>query len=385
MKKYKVLFIAVGDKYGSGKALLCLINELLSNGHECYVVCANRMGLSSELNKMNVPNIHIPIKFAILPSLKTLSDVIRFPFRRIRNNWINFIAEKKLKKIITYWKPDIVHTNVGVYRVSNKICRKMNIPHVWHIREYQTKDMNYIPIGGIKGFVRAVKESNNYPICITHGLATFFDLAECSKIIYDGINIDLKVKKSKCTQNKYFLFVGNITKHKGCTELIEAYIQFQKEYESDIELWLAGGDTGDYANTLKKYVKKELPSGKICFLGFVNNVSELMFNSQALIVPSIYECFGLITAEAMFLRCLVIGRNTGGTKEQFDNGLQISGQEIGLRFETTLELKNHLADIYLKKIKTETYVENAYTTVSKLYTPQKNYNDIIEYYNEILN
>ena len=45
-----------------------------------------------------------------------------------------------------------------------------------------------------------------------------------------------------------------------------------------------------------------------------------MSKALALFVPSSFEGFGFITVEAMFCGCLVIGRNTGGTKEQFDNG-----------------------------------------------------------------
>lgn len=45
-----------------------------------------------------------------------------------------------------------------------------------------------------------------------------------------------------------------------------------------------------------------------------------MNRATALIVPSPFEAFGLITAEAMFNKCLVIGKDTAGTKEQFDNG-----------------------------------------------------------------
>ena len=41
----------------------------------------------------------------------------------------------------------------------------------------------------------------------------------------------------------------------------------------------------------------------------------------------------------MYNHCLVIGRNTAGTKEQFDNGLDQTGEEIGLRFDSDLELK----------------------------------------------
>lgn len=39
-----------------------------------------------------------------------------------------------------------------------------------------------------------------------------------------------------------------------------------------------------------------------------------MNRATALIVPSPFEAFGLITAEAMFNKCLVIGKDTAGTK-----------------------------------------------------------------------
>lgn len=62
-------------------------------------------------------------------------------------------------------------------------------------------------------------------------------------------------------------------------------------------------------------------ASQVVFLGMRKDIYSLMKDAMALIVPSYWEGFGFITTEAMFNGCLVIGRNTSGTKEQFDNGL----------------------------------------------------------------
>ena len=66
-----------------------------------------------------------------------------------------------------------------------------------------------------------------------------------------------------------------------------------------------------------------------------------------LIVPSIFEGFGFITAEGMANGCVVLGRNTAGTKEQFDNGVKMTGKEIGVRFiddNEMLQIKRNLSE-----------------------------------------
>ena len=51
------------------------------------------------------------------------------------------------------------------------------------------------------------------------------------------------------------------------------------------------------------------------FLGIRKDIYSLMKNAMALVVSSPSEGFGFITVEAMLNGCLVIGRNTAGTKE----------------------------------------------------------------------
>ena len=81
----------------------------------------------------------------------------------------------------------------------------------------------------------------------------------------------------------------------------------------------------------------------------------------------------------MFYGTLVIGRNTAGTKEQFDNGVKYSGDEIGLRFLTIDDLvkcmQNAIKNDY------NDYIKRANATVNVLYsfeTFQNKINEIIE-------
>ena len=61
-----------------------------------------------------------------------------------------------------------------------------------------------------------------------------------------------------------------------------------------------------------------------------------------LIVPSKCEGFGLVTVEGMLNGSLVVGKDTGGTKEQFDNGKSFCGKEIGLRYNTEKDYENKI-------------------------------------------
>ena len=83
--------------------------------------------------------------------------------------------------------------------------------------------------------------------------------------------------------------------------------------------------------------------------------------------------------------CLVIGRNTTGTKEQFDNGLLLTGDEIGIRFEGNEDLneKMHIA-ASLPKEKYGEYTKRAKTVVEHLYTPQKCADDIYDFFKYII-
>ena len=102
-------------------------------------------------------------------------------------------------------------------------------------------------------------------------------------------------------------------------------------------------------------------------------------------VPSEYEGFGFITVEAMLNGTMVVGRDTAGTKEQFDNGNKLIGSEIGFRFITENELDSQLLRaISLQEKDYVSITEKAFKVVSNMYSIEKHVNNVIEYYHEIL-
>ena len=115
------------------------------------------------------------------------------------------------------------------------------------------------------------------------------------------------------------------------------------------------------------------------------DIYDLMYNAKALIVPSRHEGFGFITAEAMFNGCLVIGRNTSGTKEQMDNGLKETGSEIALRFETEDELVNRLKEVEKNDIAYyRDMILRAQQVVLNKYTTEAHAANVISLYKRLL-
>lgn len=110
-----------------------------------------------------------------------------------------------------------------------------------------------------------------------------------------------------------------------------------------------------------------------------------MSKALALFVPSFFEGFGFITVEAMFCGCLVVGRNTGGTKEQFDHGLTLEGDEIAIRFDSDEDLVSIMKNISMNGI--EYYfsmIKRSQKVVMQCYTIDISANIVYGLYENIL-
>ncbi len=120
--------------------------------------------------------------------------------------------------------------------------------------------------------------------------------------------------------------------------MMDAYIDYAKSAGNHLRMIVAGGQSGmeshELCNSIRDRLEYEGLSESVDWLGVIDNVDEYMLDSVATVVPSVCEGFGRVVAEAMFNGSLVIGRDSGGIKEQFDNGVHVTGYEIGLRFNT---------------------------------------------------
>lgn len=369
-----VLYIAVGEG-GSDQALITLIKEL-----KCKIrpyIILGKLASQSTIDKLkseNIPYSILNYDFFWYPSKRNLWNYITRPIYALKlKNKKKFFA-KQIIELSKQYKIDIIHTNSSAYQFGATAAQALKIPHIWHLREYQSLDFGHSHAYSLPYLKKQLHKSGNFNIAITKGIYNFYQLKEeNSTIIYDGV-LRQSYKPKELPKEEYFLFVGRIVKEKGIFSLLNSY----KDYllrGGTFKLILAGNYSSKTKQKIDRLIEKYNIQNNIMLKGILptNQIYDLMNRATALIVPSPFEAFGLITAEAMFNKCLVIGKDTAGTKEQFDNGQRKYNKEIALRFTNEQQLTTHLTDIEQKQIQQYTeIIERAYNYVSSLYSIENN-------------
>lgn len=384
----KIVFILSGTILSGGatKSFLNLQRYLVSKGDDLLVITPDKDGVFKTLYDEGIKVVALKYGF----------NTIRFKgsfYQKFRSwcafalNYINSIrATKKLLKLCNAFHPDIIHSNTSVNLIGYEVAKKMNIPHIWHIREYGDLDFGFIiPRRDVR-----LKKKNNYSICITKGIAIHTHCLGCnnSRVIYNGIISEIQCPEIVEKSRKYFLYAGRIERAKGLLDLIEAYDLYQKKCGIGALPLKVMGAIGEqwYYDKVKEAIQSYRLSDKIEIIGEMPTIEHYARNAKAVIIPSYNEGFGRVAPESMALGTLVIGRDSAGTKEQFDNGLDLTDEEIGIRFSDINQLASTLYFV-AEEMTNEQYISitnRAKRCVLELYSSVNYGKQVRDYYSQIL-
>lgn len=106
--------------------------------------------------------------------------------------------------------------------------------------------------------------------------------------------------------------VGRLHPVKGHRQFLKSAAEVLKE-RKDVHFLVVG--TGPERDRLEEYTRKLGISEHVTFTGFISDVSELMPDLNLLIVPSLWEGFGLTALEAMAVGVPVVATSVGGLPE----------------------------------------------------------------------
>lgn len=114
----------------------------------------------------------------------------------------------------------------------------------------------------------------------------------------------------------YFLSVGTLKPNKNYPFLISSFAQFLKTSNSDFSLVIAGKKGWIYDEIFKTVIKEKLQS-KVIFTDFIseNEKWHLYQNAMALVIPSLYEGFGIPAIESQKIETPVIASDIPPLKE----------------------------------------------------------------------
>lgn len=384
---------------GSTKSFMATLEAAVNAGHEVAVVCNDNEGIAQVLKSRGVKIFVTPYGYAAFPPLSfSVRDIVRFIPRFVRDRIVNRNAGREVLKFSRHFSPDIIHENTSVISVGSYVAGKLGIPHIIHIREYADKGLKIYLIG----YKRRLRKENVYPVAITKDLASYrcdgLGVGKKAHVIYNGVIDDIEIGKYD-EKEPYFLYAGRIEPNKGIGDLIDAYIAYRKKYHKEIggqylRLKIAGECIKVYRSYLIK-LKQRLQSfgygEDVDWLGRSMDMQELYSKAAATIIPSRFEGFGRVPPEAMAMGSLCVMRNSEGLKEQLDNGVKITGDEIALRFSTKEELTSLLCNIsnnYFNPSVQENrasadMIMRAQQTVEKLYSTKVYSNNILKLYEDI--
>lgn len=360
---------------GATHSALTLIEGLAARSNEVIVVSPDMNGqLKDILELKKIRWIVVKYCFCAYPPHQV--NGIRRLYILIKSILRNIVAVKRLSSIINKEHVDIVHTNVGPLMCGYFASVMAGVPHVWHIREYGDLDFDIRMFPSKVFFRRCLAKS--YVVSITNDIIKYNGLQDnpCASVIYNGVR-----KKEEATyepiKEKFFLCASRISPEKGFEQIIKVFAEFYSKH-SDYRLVIIGLDQNGYTTQLKKIAVECGIHDAVDFEGYKNNVSDYMKKAKALLVASHFEGFGRMTAEAAFAGCLVIGKNTAGTKEILDITGGYPFLTDGEMLESMCEIAGMTEESYGKK------ALNAQQKALQFFSEEEYLNKVLQLYCQIL-
>ena len=276
----------------------CVYDYFTENGVECIIH-------DFEENLVGIPTKpHQYIKYALNYFPK------RNRFYKKNRACVDYVSN-----ILRDRRIDIVHTNNTVVPIGNQIAERLHAKHVWHLRGFMDLDFGWMPFTGWK-HMKAEVEQSDAIIGITEAVLNHFVSHKHKNAysIFDAVRSQKDVSYLN-EKDKYFLFcAGLLSSKKGCDFAIRAFAKSQL-YHYGYTLKIIGHANEKYGKYLYDLTKKLHIKEHIEYIDHTNDVKSYMEKATAFLMCSENEGLGRVSIEAMFYGCLVLGRDSGGTKE----------------------------------------------------------------------
>lgn len=311
MERLNVMYIC--NDTGIGGATLSLIDTLekMREYVNCIVVIQQRYDIVYHLEKLNIQYYIVP--FECDYGLKENNSL-----EKMESDFIaDYDSAKYLVDIIQNEKVDLIHINSSVSNVGAIAGLIAGIPYIWHIRELIHDHFNcyYYNEDLKKELFNKAARIISISDCVKKKVLETYKIESIR--MYNGLDIDKyeNVIDDKNTYNRNFLMAGIISEEKGQWDAIRAVEFLIKKGYADIKLYIIGNANEVFKWSVEKYVKRHDLNNNIYFIPFKEDLKVFRKNVSYSITGSRMEALGRSTIEAMLAGNIVIGADTGGTKE----------------------------------------------------------------------
>ena len=333
--------------------------------------CIKDIFTQNVFSKTENVNVYTTVFYRI-PKLNILNE------KRFIKSWFrNYEAYAKKNG-----HPDLIHVHSAMWAgaVAQLIFSKYAVPYV--ITEHRSRFIFNTPEA------KAMLKNRFIPL-INKALKTASYITTVSQALNNKlIDIESSVKNKimsipntidssdffymhKSSDNEAFTFfsLGNLFYVKGFDILLEAFSLLIKKHSFKIKLRIGGN--GPELQNLQMLAEKLNIINNIKFLLKLNRqeVIEEMQKSNAFVLPSRFEAFGVVFIEAGACGLPVIGANSGGPSYIInpENGILCENENVKSLVNAMDKMINNYNSFNKEKISEETIKKYDKTTVAKQY------------------
>lgn len=191
-------------------------------------------------------------------------------------------------------------------------------------------------------------------------------------VVYNGVSNSLmafKREMKNVIKKNRIIYIGNIKKHKGLKILLEAYQD--ERINKNYELMIVGNkDNFKEDNT---ELTELIENSNVSFSGFLEDAEmfKMIAESQFLVLPSIYEGFGIPPLEALHLKTKPIISDISVLKEIYGNLDVVFFESCNVESLTNAilsaspEVKDHHLDQYSFSVSSKRIISTVVNTYDK--------------------
>ena len=287
MKKKGVLHVLASNSYSGAENVVCTIIEN-NNKYDMYY-CSPSGPIEETLKEKNIS--YIPIKKLKPSEIKRVCKENNIDIIHAHDFKASFIcAISSFKgKIISH-----IHSNIS-------FIKKWNIFTIL----YSIVSKRFHKVALVS---KSIIEESVFKNKIKNKAVIINNVVDCKKV--------KKLSNRKFNTTYDVLFVGRLVEPKNPIIFIEIVKELVKS-NKNIKAVMIG--SGEYDDMCRKKISEYNLTKNIDMVGFQSNPFNIINNTKLVIMPSIFEGFGLTAIESMCLNKPVLNSGVGGLGTIFKN------------------------------------------------------------------
>lgn len=298
----KILLVITGLGMGGAERQICdLADGLTSRGH-------------------NVKIAYLLKPVVLMPK----SNEIELVWLKGGRSFLSIVkALFHLVKVVHCMKPDVIHSHMFhanilsrlsklFYLKSRMISTAHNVSEggrlrmfIYRITNFLTDEFTNVSQEAVESFENKKAVTKGTMLVTHNGIDTsYFSFCDVERHrLREAYGLEGK---------KVFISIGRFHEQKDYPNLINAFNDFSIG-KSDVHLLIVGD--GKLRSLIEDIIKDKNLHHSITILGLRNDIPELLSASDIFVLPSAWEGFGLVVAEAMACERVIIATDCGGVAE----------------------------------------------------------------------